>query len=74
MDEETYKYRQTKYTTYPIYYYHKYDLGNPHFPKTHSEMINEIYDYEMRHKIDLIKQGRDKNTNEIGYFILDIDW
>lgn len=74
MDEETYKYRQTKYTTYPIYYFRKYGLGVCPTPKTHHEIINEVYDYEMRNKHNLIKQGRDKTTKEIGYFILDTDW
>lgn len=61
------KYIDKKLKLFPVHYAIKYKIDS--LGLTHQELMYAIHRYEMNHLIQLIDLGRDKYTNEIGYYI-----
>jgi len=66
-NSEKIKYVDKKLKLFPCHYAIKYKIDS--LGLTHQELMEAIYRYEMKHLKDLIDLGRDKYTNEIGYYI-----
>ncbi len=63
------EYVNKKLATVP-YYVLKYNIGKQTDAKfTRKELMEHIYQYEMKNLKHLINHGIDKHTGEIGYFI-----
>jgi predicted SprT family Zn-dependent metalloprotease len=64
------KYIQRKQNSLP-HYLTKYDIDTKpnNIELTRKEVLERIHHYEMKHLIELVNQGIDPKTKEIGYFI-----
>jgi phosphorylcholine metabolism protein LicD len=68
MKEEIRKYREKKKNQYPTHYSLKYNI--PSVQKTHKELMESIYRFEMKNINRLIQNGLDPITKEYGYYLI----
>jgi hypothetical protein len=68
MKEELRKYREKKRNEYPTHYALKYDIDSVN--KTHKELMEAIYRFEMKNITKLISKGLDPITKEYGYYLI----
>ena len=52
-----------------MYYKDKYKISNF---KTYQDLRHAIYDYEMKHFVDLVFRGKDKYTHEFGLYLVSL--
>ena len=52
-----------------MYYKNKYNITNF---TTYQDLRRSIYDYAMKHFVDLVYKGKDKNTHEFGMFLVSL--
>ena len=52
-----------------IYYTQKYNITNY---TTYQDLIRAIYDYEMKHFVELVYSGKDKFTHEYGLYLVSL--
>ena len=52
-----------------MYYKNKYNITNF---TTYEDLRRSIYDYEMKHFVDLVYKGKDKNTHEFGMYLVSL--
>ena len=52
-----------------MYYKNKYNITNF---TTYEDLRRSIYNYEMKHFVDLVYAGKDKYTHEYGMYLVSI--
>ena len=52
-----------------MYYKDKYKISNF---TTYQDLRHAIYDYEMKHFVDLVFRGKDKYTHEFGLHLVSL--
>jgi hypothetical protein len=52
-----------------MYYKDKYKISNF---TTYQDLRHAIYDYEMKHFVDLVYSGKDKCTHEYGMYLVSL--
>jgi len=52
-----------------MYYKNKYSITNF---TTYEDLRHGIYDYEMKHFVDLVYKGKDKITHEYGMYLVSL--
>ena len=52
-----------------MYYKTKYKITNY---TTYEDLIHAIYNYEMKHFVDLVYSGKDKYTHEYGLYLVSL--
>jgi hypothetical protein len=52
-----------------MYYKDKYKISNF---TTYQDLRHAIYDYEMKHFVDLVFRGKDKYTHEFGLYLVSL--
>jgi len=52
-----------------MYYKNKYNITNF---TTYQDLRHAIYNYEMKHFVDLVYKGKDINTHEYGMYLISI--
>jgi len=52
-----------------MYYKNKYKISNF---TTYEDLIHAIYNYEMKHFVDLVYSGKDKYTHEYGLYLVSL--
>ena len=52
-----------------MYYKNKYNITNF---TTYEDLRHAIYNYEMKHFVDLVYRGKDKFTHEYGMYLVSL--
>ena len=52
-----------------MYYKNKYNITDF---TTYQDLRHAIYDYEMKHFVDLVFRGKDKYTHEFGLYLVSL--
>ena len=52
-----------------IYYKNKYNISNI---TTYEDLRRSIYNYEMKHFVELVYSGKDVNTHEFGMYLVSL--